>query len=229
MESFATDVAKNEIQNLVNLVKREAKYLCCYSSYAREFDEKKSTLKKALEDVSRTIDKASGVSYVTSTARGWKEKAEELVAVDTKKEKCFNGLCLNCWRLYGKGRELAKQRIPDIDNLLVERDNLHIVDGPVDLPSLKFKRLPKFTHFESRKLKHQELKKALECEESNMIVLVGPGGTGKTTMAIEVGAELEGSTFDKVISLVVSKPPDFKKLRREIAKHLGLKHKMERK
>ncbi|XP_028798952.1 disease resistance protein SUMM2-like [Neltuma alba] len=42
-------------------------------------------------------------------------------------------------------------------------------------------------------------------------------------MEKEVGAELEGATFGKVIFLVVSKLPDFKKLQGEIARNLDLK------
>ncbi|XP_054813440.1 probable disease resistance protein At4g27220 [Prosopis cineraria] len=65
--------------------------------------------------------------------------------------------------------------------------------------------------------------KALEDENCNMVGLQGLGRTGKTSMALKVGENLEGSQFDKVIFLVVSKPPDFKNIRREIARRLDLK------
>ncbi|XP_028762884.1 uncharacterized protein LOC114721222 [Neltuma alba] len=158
---------------------------------------------------------------ITSVALQWTRKAEELIDVDTKKEKCFNDLCLNCWHQYQKGKDLAKRTL-DIDKLL-NRCNSDIVASPIDLPGIKYRCLPNFMHFESRKSTFEELKKALENEENSMLGLQGLGGTGKTSMATEVGAELEGSTFGKVIFLVVSKLPDFKKLRGEIARNLDLK------
>ncbi|XP_054791222.1 disease resistance protein At4g27190-like [Prosopis cineraria] len=45
---------------------------------------------------------------------------------------------------------------------------------------------------------------------------------GKTSMAIEVGVKLEESKYHSVILLDVSNPPDFKKIRGEIARHLNL-------
>ncbi|XP_028788246.1 probable disease resistance protein At4g27220 [Neltuma alba] len=150
----------------------------------------------------------------------WTREAEELIDADTKKENCFNDLCINCWRQYQKGKDLAKRTL-DIDKLL-ERSNFDIVAGPTNLPGIKYHCLENFMHFESRKSIFKELKKALEDEENNMIGLQGLGGTGKTSMATKVGAELEGSIFGKVIFLVVSKRPEFKELQGEIARNLGL-------
>ncbi|XP_028789468.1 probable disease resistance protein At4g27220 [Neltuma alba] len=220
MESIPAELVKNETQSLVNFVKNEAQYLCCFNSYVQEYEHAKKRLNAKLKDVRRIIDQARGISPVTFVALQWTREAEELIDVDTKKEKCFNDLCSNCWRQYRKGRDLVKWTL-DIDRLL-ERSNFDIVAGPIDLPGIKYHCLPNFMHFESRKSILKELKKALEDEENNMIGLEGLGGTGKTSMATEVGAELEGSTFGKVIFLVVSKLPDFKKLRGEIARNLGL-------
>ncbi|XP_054813411.1 disease resistance protein SUMM2-like [Prosopis cineraria] len=56
-----------------------------------------------------------------------------------------------------------------------------------------------------------------------MIGLQGMAGAGKTSMAKEVGCKLkESKLVDKVIFLVVSKPPDLKKIRGELAKGLDL-------
>ncbi|XP_028788243.1 uncharacterized protein LOC114744212 [Neltuma alba] len=221
MESIPAELVKNETQSLVNLVKNGAQYICCFNSYVQEYEQAKERLKAKLEDVRRIIDQARGVSFVTSGALQWTHEVEKLIDVDTKKEKCFNDLCLNCWPQYQKGRDLAKGTL-DIDRLL-KRCNFDIVAGSTDFPGIKYHCLPNFTYFESRKSIFKELKKALEDEENNMIGLEGLGGTGKTSMATEVGAELEGSTFSKVIFLVVSKLPDFKHLRGEIARRLGLK------
>ncbi|XP_028798970.1 uncharacterized protein LOC114754371 [Neltuma alba] len=225
MEGIPAKLVENEAQGIVNLVKNEAQYLCCFNSYVQEYEQAKERLNAELEDARRRIDQARGVSHITSVALQWTHEAEKVIDVDTKKDKCFNDLCLNCWHQYQKGKDLAKRTL-DIEKLL-ERCNFNIVAGPIDLPGIKYHCLSNFMHFESRKLTFEELKTALEDEENNMIGLQGLGGTGKTSMATEVGAELEGSTFGKVIFLVVSKLSDFKKLRREIARNLGLELKDE--
>ncbi|XP_028788244.1 probable disease resistance protein At5g43740 [Neltuma alba] len=221
MESIPAELVKNETQSLVNLVENEAQYICCFNSYVQEYEQAKGRLKAKLEDVRRIINQARGVSLVTSVALQWTREAEELIDIDTKKEKCFNDLCLNCWPQYQKGRDLAKRTL-DIDRLL-KRCNFDIVAGLTDLLGIKYHCLPNFRHFDSRKSIFKELQKALEDEENNMIGLEGLGGTGKTSMATKVSAELEGSTFSKVIFLVVSKLPDLKHLQGEIAGRLDLK------
>ncbi|XP_028790156.1 probable disease resistance protein At5g63020, partial [Neltuma alba] len=221
MKSIAPNFIEKATQSLVESVKNEAQYLCCFNSYVQEYEHAKERLNAKLEDLRRIIDQARGVSHITFVALQWTREAEELIDVDIKKEKCLHDLCLNCWHQYQKGKDLVKRTL-DIDKLL-ERCNSDIVASPIDLPGIKYHCLPNFLHFESRKSTFEELKKALEDEENNMIGLEGLGGTGKTSMAKEVGVELEGSTFGKVIFLVVSKLPDFKKLRGEIARNLDLK------
>ncbi|XP_028762942.1 probable disease resistance protein At4g27220 [Neltuma alba] len=220
MEGIPAKLVEDEVQSIMNLVKNQAQYLCCFNSYVQEYEQAKERLNAKLKDARRRIDQARGVSHITSVALQWTHEAEELIDVDTKKEKCFNDLCLNCWHQYQKGKDLEKRTL-DIDKLL-KRRNSDIVVGPIDLPSIKYHCLPNFMHFESRNSTFEELKTALKDKENNMIGLQGLGGTGKTSMATEVGAELEGSTFEKVIFLVVSKLSDFNKLRGEIARNLGL-------
>ncbi|XP_028798969.1 disease resistance protein At4g27190-like [Neltuma alba] len=220
MESILAEPVKNKTQSFVNFVENEAQYLCCFNSYGQEYEHAEKRLNAKLKDVRRIIDQARGVSPATSVALQWTREAEELIDANTKKEKCFNDLCINCWRQYQKGKDLAKRTL-DIDKLL-ERSNFDIVASPIELPGIKYRCLPNFMPFDSRKSTFEKLKKALEDEKNIMIGLQGLGGTGKTSMATEVGAKLEGSIFRKVIFLVVSKLPDFKKLQGEIARNLGV-------
>ncbi|XP_028798981.1 uncharacterized protein LOC114754381 [Neltuma alba] len=220
MEGIGAEIAKNEVQSLVNFVKGEVRYLCCFHNYAATFDKKKEELKAKLLDVNRIIEKARGVSRVTDEALQWTREAGSLIECDTRKEKCFNDKCLNCWQQYRKGKDM-EEKTQQIDRLL-KRCNFNIVAGAADFPSIKYQSSQDFMHFESRKSQFQDLKKALEDENCNMIGLHGTGGTGKTSMALQVAAELGGSKFDKVIFLVVSQLLDFKKIQHDLAKDLDL-------
>ncbi|KAI9100869.1 hypothetical protein K1719_023993 [Acacia pycnantha] len=96
---------------------------------------------------------------------------------------------------------------------------------PAELPGIKYHASSKdLIDFESRKEKVKELVKVLEEGNHDMIGLQGMGGTGKTTLATQVGKKLEESkSFEKVIFVVVSNPPDVNKIRGDIARQLGLK------
>ncbi|XP_028754234.1 probable disease resistance protein At4g27220 [Neltuma alba] len=90
------------------------------------------------------------------------------------------------------------------------------------VPGMEF-HSQEFMPFKSRKEKFEELKKELEDENNCMIGLQGLGGTGKSTMAIEVGKQVEKSKlFDKVIFTNVSTPMDEKRIQDDIAKKLEL-------
>ncbi|XP_054813439.1 disease resistance protein SUMM2-like [Prosopis cineraria] len=222
MEGFLLDLAKDQVSNLVNLVKNEVQYLCCFNSYVENFCKERERLLAKCKDINIDIGKAKGASKVTNEVQQWASEANGLINYNIKAKKCFFGLCPNCWCQYQCGKEFAQKTL-QIEDLLKRCNNLSIVAGQVDVSSIKYYSPQIFLDFESRKSKFQELMKALEDENCNMVGLQGLGGTGKTSMALKVGENLEGSQFDKVIFLFVSKPPDFKNIRHEIARHLDLK------
>ncbi|KAI9111258.1 hypothetical protein K1719_017670 [Acacia pycnantha] len=223
MESYLLDFAKNEVQSLVNLVKNEAQYLCCFSNYVENFEQKKNILAAKHKDVKRKFQKGKGVFSFKYEAQQWEHEADDIIHIDTKLKKIFFfGLCPNCWWKYRRGKELGEktQRIQK----LLERCNSNIVAGRANVLDIKYLSSQGFIHFESRESKFQDLLKALQDENCNMIGLQGLGGTGKTSMAKEVGHKLmkESKLIDKFIFLVVSQPPNFKNIRGELAKSLDL-------
>ncbi|KAK4253886.1 hypothetical protein QN277_010504 [Acacia crassicarpa] len=222
MESCLLDLAKNEVQSLVNLVKNEAQYLCCFNSYVENFEQKKNILAAKHKDVKRKFQKGKGVFSFKFEAQQWEHEADDIILIDTKiKKKLFFGGCLDCWWKYQRGKELA-EKTQQIEKLL-ERCNSNIVAGRANALDIKYLSSQSFIHFQSRESKFQDLLKALQDKNCNVIGLQGLGGIGKTSMAKEVGHKLnESKLIDKVIFLVVSKPPDFKKIRGELAKGLDL-------
>ncbi|KAI9111306.1 hypothetical protein K1719_017718 [Acacia pycnantha] len=222
MESCLLDLVKNEVQSLVNLVKNEAQYLCCFNNYVENFEQKKNILAAKHKDVKRKFQKGKGVFSFKSEAQQWEREADDIIHIDMKiKKKLFFGWCPNCWSQYRRGKELA-EKTQHIEKLL-ERCNSNIVAGRANVLDIKSLYSQGFIHFESRESKFQDLLKTLQDENCNMIGLQGLGGTGKTSMAKEVGHKLEESkSIDKFIFLVVSQCPNFKKIRGELAKSLDL-------
>ncbi|KAH7665894.1 P-loop containing nucleoside triphosphate hydrolase protein [Dioscorea alata] len=76
------------------------------------------------------------------------------------------------------------------------------------------------------KLNLEKIRGYLVDDNVSMVGIWGMGGVGKTTLLNEINNSLLGGDinigFKYVISLVVSKEPQFKKLQNEISKRLGL-------
>ncbi|KAI9088217.1 hypothetical protein K1719_029938 [Acacia pycnantha] len=222
MASFLLDLAKDEVQSFVNLIKNEAQFLCCFSSYVENFEQKKNILVAKHKDVKRKFQKGKGVYSFKFEAQQWESEADDIIHIDTKiKKKLFFGWCLNCWWKYRRGKELS-EKTQRIERLL-ERCNSNIVAGPTNVLDIKNLSSQGFIRFKSRESNFQDLLKALQDENCSMIGLKGMGGSGKTSMAKKVGHTLkESKLIDEFIFLVVSQPPDFKRIRGELAKRLDL-------
>ncbi|XP_028798977.1 disease resistance protein SUMM2-like [Neltuma alba] len=222
MEGCLFGIANNEVQSLVNLVKNEAQYFCCFNNYVENFDQKKKILTAKHQDVKREFQRGKGVFSFKSEAQQWVDEADDIIHIDSKIKKRFlGGRCPNCWWQYRRGKELEKET-QHIEALL-GRCESSIIAGRANIPDIKHLPLQDFLHFNSRESMFQDLLKALQDNNCNMIGLQGTGGAGKTSMAKEVAHKLkESNLIDKFIFLVVSKPPDFKKTCEELAKGLDL-------
>ncbi|XP_028760277.1 disease resistance protein At4g27190-like [Neltuma alba] len=78
--------------------------------------------------------------------------------------------------------------------------------------------------FKPRASIFDSLFKAIKDGKNKMVGLYGIGGSGKTTLAIEVGKKAEGlKLFDKAVMVVVSRPLNVRNIQEEIKGKVGLK------
>ncbi|XP_028753125.1 probable disease resistance protein At4g27220 [Neltuma alba] len=222
--NICTGVATTIIPDLLRKAWEELQYLCKHKSYVQDFKKEEEDLLSALQSVKLEIEEAKkrNKTRVDPMVEHWLESANELLQQDTKPAKCF-GLCTNCCSQIAQAKELEKlmkERIPKM--IAKVKEFPKEVARAAGVPGMEF-HSQEFMPFESRKKKFEELKKELGDENKYMIGLQGPGGTGKSTMAIEVGKQVEKSKlFDKVIFTNVSTPVDEKRIRDDIAKQLEL-------
>ncbi|KAI5408394.1 disease resistance protein SUMM2 isoform X1 [Lathyrus oleraceus] len=224
MASFLIDYAKQNMEKLINEGLKEFGYICCFTCIAKELEEEKVWLEAERTAVGQRVKVAKRRGEdVEANALFWEEKADKLIQEDTKtKEKCFIGLFPNCiWR-YRRGKELANKK--DQIKKLMEIGKELAIGLPAPLPDVERYSSRHYISFKSRESKYNELLDALEDDNNYIIGLQGMGGTGKTTLAKEVGKKLKQSTqFSCIIVTTVSFSPDIKRIQDDIAGPLGLK------
>ncbi|XP_028753121.1 probable disease resistance protein At4g27220 [Neltuma alba] len=207
---------------LVDKVMKELPYLCCYKSYAADFEERKKELLAAVESVDMKIEEAKrrNETQIDPTVKYWVKKANNIIQQETRPKKWF-GFCTDWFSQYSLAKKLERimQEIPTITE---KAGNFSQVAHTAERPGMEFCS-QEFMHFKSRNSVYEQLREKLKDDNNYRIGLQAMGGSGKTTMAKEVGKELENSkTFDKVIFIEVPNPIDEKKSQDEIAKKLEL-------
>ncbi|XP_027343125.1 probable disease resistance protein At1g61300 [Abrus precatorius] len=222
MTSILLDCANNIVGRLTNLIIDETRNVCCFNCIVDDFEKEKPALEAKWKTICKDVEDARrNTEEIHDDVTHWQGEAEKVINEDTKAKKaCFWGWCPNCiWR-YHRGKELT-QMTNDITRL--KGTTFDRVGRAPHLSGIESHSSQSFIHFESRDLEYKQVLDAMADEDTYIIALQGMGGTGKTTLAKEVGRKLEKSgKFDHVIFTTVSDAPDIKKIQDSIAGPLGL-------
>ncbi|XP_045788464.1 probable disease resistance protein At4g27220 [Trifolium pratense] len=225
MASFLCDLVKPYVEKLINGAIAEAHHVFCFTCIVKEFEEERVRLEpERITMVQRVKVAKERDKDIQADVGSWAEEIDKLNQVDTKtKQTCFFGFCPDCiWR-YKKGKELANN-LKDIKRLLEKGGTFVDIELPRPLPDVERYSTKEYISFKSREANQKELLDALKDDNNYITGLQGMGGTGKTTLAKEVGKELKQSEqFAYVVDTTVTFTPDIKKIQDEIAGPLGLK------
>ncbi|KAK4275906.1 hypothetical protein QN277_018916 [Acacia crassicarpa] len=219
LESVAADIAKRLVVKAIE----EFKYFSHFEDHIQDFEIEYDSLVAKRNKVKNDIEAAQrNEIQIEDDVQNWIQFADKVIEKnDEIKQTQFYGWCPP-WK-YRQGKRLAKRTT--VIKAHIQKCEFDKMVRPAELPGMKYHASSKdFIDFESRKKKVKELVEALEDGNHYMIGLQGMGGTGKTTLAIQVGKKLEESkSFEKVIFVVVSNPLDVNKIRGDIARALDLK------
>ncbi|GAU33592.1 hypothetical protein TSUD_359700 [Trifolium subterraneum] len=223
MGNVPSDLVKSYVEKLIDRAIAEARHVFCFTCIVKEFEEERARLEPERITIEQRVKVAKERDKdIQANVGSWEEEIVKLDKVDTKtKQTCFFGFCPDCiWR-YKKGKELAN-KVKRIKELKGEKfENIELTRR---LPGVERSSSENYISFKSREAKYEELLDTLKDDNNYIIGLQGMGGTGKTTLAKEVGKELkQAGQFAHVVDTTVSFTPDIKKIQDDIAGSLGLK------
>ncbi|XP_027337495.1 uncharacterized protein LOC113851223 [Abrus precatorius] len=208
MADIGADLVKSILDRLMDCAIAESRYVCCFWDIVEDIEKEKKALEESVKE-----EKRKG-NNIRTDVTSWLKETDQLIIDTQMKKTCFFGWCPDCkWR-YSKGKQLANKK--------EELKSGNVGISPV-LPGVDYHSSQDYVSFESRKSKIEELLDALKNDSNFIIGLQGMGGTGKTTLAKEVGKKLKQlQQFDHVIDTTVSYTPDIRKIQDDIAAPLGL-------
>ncbi|KAF7833575.1 disease resistance protein [Senna tora] len=222
--SFIAKVAEYLVEPTV----REGRYLFCGSKITRNLESEKQKLKSALESVQKLVEEAHcRVETIDDAVSKWLKEVENLIGEVEKlqQEKQESKACFHGWCPSPNKYRLCKQMAKRIETAigLNTRRQFNPFSRCTPIPDVYFSS-ENFIYFESTKVASDKLLEALGDDGCYMIGLYGMGGSGKTTLAKEVGKEAKKSKlFDHVVFTTVSQTPNVRKIQGEIADLLNAK------
>ncbi|KAF7833304.1 putative disease resistance protein [Senna tora] len=229
MAEIVISIAAKLAEYLVQPTISQGRYLICGAKITRNLELEKERLVLTRESVLRLVEEAlNRTEIVNKVVEKWLEEVGSVLAEVENLEQelranngCFRGWCPN-WRRYSLFKEMAKKT--DVMMKLNTNRDFNPFSFRARLPDIEYFSSGNFMYFKSTKLAADELLKALGDDSIHMIGLYGMGGSGKTTLAKEVGKKAkEAKLFDRVIFTTVSQTPIIKRIQQEIADLLGLR------
>ncbi|KAK2387183.1 hypothetical protein P8452_25399 [Trifolium repens] len=224
MANILVTVASNVGKYLAGPVIREVQYLLCVNNVINLLENEKEALTDERDNVLTRIAQADERNEVIekpvenwlNNVKNLLREVEVLVQRTETNINCFRGWYLLCKEMVLKIEAMAKFK--------GKSNIIQPFSHRAPLPGIQYQSSEDFNYFGSRQKAYDELFETLLDDSSHMIGIYGEGGSGKTTLAIEVGNKVDRlNMFEQIISIIVSQTPNFREIQEEIADMLNLK------
>jgi len=220
MEDFFLSIAAKIAEHAVLPILHHAQYLCCFHKFALNLQNVKEKLELTRSSLKERIREATNrTENVEPTVEKWLKDVEKVLdevklleeRVSNVNKSYFKRQCQ-----YSLAKEIARKTTKMIQ--LDLNSKFEPFSTKSELPGVKYYSSKDFIMFKSTEASYNKLLEALKNKSSSMIGLVGLGGSGKTTLAKEVGKNAEEmKLFEKVVMATVSQPPNIRGIQDQIA------------
>ncbi|QCE01088.1 disease resistance protein RPS5 [Vigna unguiculata] len=230
MEDFFLSIASKIAEYAVHPIIHHAQYLCCFKNFASSLPNAKEQLELTRDRVKDRIREAiNKVEKVEPAVEKWLKDTEKVLEEVQMLEEKILSVNTSYFRRkcqYSLAKEIERKTIEMIE--LDRNSKFEPFSRITELPSMKYYSSDNFFMFNSTEESYNKLLEELKNKSVFMIGLVGLGGSGKTTLAKEVGKKAEEmKIFEKVVFATVSQPINIRSIQDQIADQLDFKLKEE--
>ncbi|KAI9086871.1 hypothetical protein K1719_031194 [Acacia pycnantha] len=231
MEAIVTCIATKLAECLWDPILCHARYLFRFSKFIGDVEKAKGELEVKLADVNmRKEDADRRIEEIMPSVKKWLEEVNAILEEVQKQQEELEGggnKCFNVSLRYSLAKQMehkAKQMME-----LKSKSSFDLFSLPIQLPGINTQFSSEgVMNFKSRESTYHNLLKAIKDGKSKIVGLYGMGGSGKTTLAIEVGKKVEQlKLFHKVFKVVVSRPLNVRNIQKQIKEITGLKFEEE--
>ncbi|RDX67494.1 Disease resistance protein, partial [Mucuna pruriens] len=226
MEDIFLTIVTKIAEYAVDPILQHARYLCCFNNYVGILSNAKEDLELTRVIMEERVREATNrTEKIEPTVAKWLKDVENVLGEVQLLERRIPGVS----KTYFKRRSqyfLTKEIARRIEKMteLNRNSKFEPFSRITELPAMKYYSSKDFIFFESTKTAYNKVFEELKDKSVSMIGLVGMGGSGKTTLAKEVGKKAEElKLFEKVVVAMVSQPPNIRKIQAQIADQLGFK------
>ncbi|WVY89640.1 hypothetical protein V8G54_035154 [Vigna mungo] len=210
MEDFVLSIAAKIAEYVVDPILHHAQYLCCFNNFASNFPNAKEQLELTRDRVNEQIREAiNKVEKVEPSVEKWLKDVEKVLEeVQILEEKILhvNKSCFRRQCQYSLAKEIER-KTPEMIQFH-RNSKFESFSRITELPSMKYYSSNDFFMFNSTE---ESYKKLLEALKNKSAFIIGLGGSGKTTLAKEVGKKAEEmKLFEKVVLATIVDQLGFK-------------------
>ncbi|XP_028782175.1 disease resistance protein At4g27190-like [Neltuma alba] len=225
MAEIVISIGSRLAEYLVAPISKGATYLFCFKQFIGGVEKAKQELEEKLEDVKKRKEEADRkTEEIMPSVKKWLDDVNAILEEVQKLQQELEGgrnKCFNVSLRYSLAKQMENKAKQMTD--LKQNSSFEPFSQLIQLPGITYFSSKEFMAFNSRISTYNRLLEAIINGKNKMVGLYGMAGSGKTTLATEVGKKVaELKLFDKVIRVVVSKPPNILNIQQEIAGQIGL-------
>ncbi|KAL2329593.1 hypothetical protein Fmac_017174 [Flemingia macrophylla] len=213
------------IQCAMDPILHHGRYLFCFNNSVENLVIAKEKLELTQDRVKKQVtDATDRTEIIEPIVENWLKEVENVLQEVNMLEGKISEVRKSCFRKqcqYFLVKEIARktEKMKELDL----NSKFEPFSRITELPGMQYYSSKDFIFFESTKSAYNKILEKVKDENVSMIGLYGIGGSGKTTLAKEVGKKIEElKLFEKVVMTSVSQTLSVRSIQAQMADKLGV-------